>query len=187
MDGCSSTSMLCRSRQRRTNASPSTDVGSKARDGENQVRLTAPNARTAIARLLALFETGDFGEMESLFSPTATYCISGTEGQGLFWRGRPTLVRNLRIIRQHMLGKVSITWRIVHNSRNTTQCVWRLVCYGREGAFYRNSGTLKVRVVKGVIVAVEEMLDLDALKRLVGAFQDSVNVSNDGEITAGGK
>lgn len=126
-----------------------------------------------LARFLALFAAADFSEMNSIFSPTATYRISGPQGDGPFWRGRSTLLRALRTIRQHMKGAVEIKSNIVETRCGTTTCIWSLVSEHPRGVPYHNSGTLTAQVAHGVIVAVEETLDLSAFMTLVGDFDSS--------------
>ena len=151
--------------------------GLEIRDGDPvrcQGGSSALNAAVLLARFLNLFAAGDFDEMRLLFSSDATYRIADREGHGPFWRGRSALLRNLQTIRQHMNGTVRIRSDIIANCCDTAICTWDLVNEDSNGTPYHNSGTLTAQVAHGVIVAVEEILDLNVLTTLVGDLNSSI-------------
>ena len=181
-----STGILCNSRQKRPTFCSPTYMALKE-EGQDRIGLIIPTAGAVVTRFLALFENGDFEAMKSLFSPTAAYRISGKGGYDLFWGSRRIIIRNLRTIRRSMQGKVSITSQIIKSHRNSAMCSWDLICHSIRGISYQNSGTLKVQIADRVIVAVEETLNLGALKKLMGKFYGDDEVLKNKRSVSGGE
>lgn len=115
------------------------------------------------------FVHSKFKDMLAIFAPNATYRMIGVgSAEEFIWKNANVLVSNLAQIRQGMGTNIELKLDCIENQGDSAKCTWKLNGDSTSGVTYHNSGSIVVRSEGGLIRDVEETLDINAVKTLLG-------------------